>query len=241
MKYVNEVFSDRDVQLDGHEYEGCRFERVRFVYSGIGQLRFAGNFVDKDCRWSFDGPAANTVTFMAAAYNGLGEPGRYLIDKTFDDIRGGKLDRLGDAEPAIPYKPTIFIGHGASPDYVFLENFLRGRGYETETFESGPRAGKVTKDVVEGMSRRAAMAFLIHTSEDEQADGDVRARQNVVHETGLFQGRLGFERAIVLREEGCESFSNMDGVQEIRYKSGGIKDIFLEVLDTVTREFPSAA
>ena len=31
----------------------------------------------------------------------------------------------------------------------------------------------------------------------------VKARMNVIHEVGLFQGRLGFERAIVLLEEGC--------------------------------------
>jgi predicted nucleotide-binding protein len=36
------------------------------------------------------------------------------------------------------------------------------------------------------------------TAEDEQADGNHHARMNVIHEVGLFQGRLGFERAIVL-------------------------------------------
>ena len=30
------------------------------------------------------------------------------------------------------------------------------------------------------------------------ADGDLQARMNVVHEAGLFQGRLGFTKAIVL-------------------------------------------
>jgi predicted nucleotide-binding protein len=53
----------------------------------------------------------------------------------------------------------------------------------------------------------AAIAFLVMTSEDEQADGKMRARENVVHEAGLFQGKLGFTKAIVLLEEGCEEFS----------------------------------
>jgi len=47
----------------------------------------------------------------------------------------------------------------------------------------------------------AAFAFLILTAEDEQADGRLYARMNVVHEAGLFQGRLGFARAIVLLED----------------------------------------
>ena len=37
-----------------------------------------------------------------------------------------------------------------------------------------------------------AIAFPVLTTEDEQADGNVRARMNVIHEAGLFQGRLGF-------------------------------------------------
>jgi predicted nucleotide-binding protein len=47
------------------------------------------------------------------------------------------------------------------------------------------------------------------TAEDERADGKLNARLNVVHEIGLFQGRRGFNRAIILLEEGCEEFSNV--------------------------------
>jgi predicted nucleotide-binding protein len=38
---------------------------------------------------------------------------------------------------------------------------------------------------------------------------------NVIHEAGLFQGRLGFERAIILLEDGCEEFSNIQGYGQI--------------------------
>jgi predicted nucleotide-binding protein len=43
----------------------------------------------------------------------------------------------------------------------------------------------------------AGIGFLILTAEDEQTDGKVQARMNVIHEAGLFQGRLGFTKAIV--------------------------------------------
>jgi predicted nucleotide-binding protein len=72
----------------------------------------------------------------------------------------------------------------------------------------------------------AAIAFLVLTAEDETADGKMQARMNVVREAGLFQGRLGFSRAIIMLEEGCEALSNIEGLGQIRFpknkNQGGI-------------------
>jgi predicted nucleotide-binding protein len=57
------------------------------------------------------------------------------------------------------------------------------------------------------MLDEGAFALLVLTAESERTDGVVLARQNVVHEAGLFQGRLGWRKAIVLREDGCEENS----------------------------------
>jgi predicted nucleotide-binding protein len=86
------------------------------------------------------------------------------------------------------------------------------------------------------MIDNAAAAFLVLTAEDEQADGTHVARQNVVHEAGLFQGRLGFSRAIVVLEEGCELFSNIDGLGELRFPSGNIAAVFEDVRRVLERE-----
>ena len=75
------------------------------------------------------------------------------------------------------------------------------------------------------------------TGEDRGEDGKLRARQNVIHELGLFQGRLGLSRAIVLLEEETEEFSNIYGIHQIRYSKGNIKETFDEVLATLRREF----
>ena len=82
----------------------------------------------------------------------------------------------------------------------------------------------------------AGIAFLVLTAEDEQSDGSANARQNVVHEAGLFQGRLGFTRAIVLLEEGCAEFSNIQGLGQIRFPEGRIDAAFEEVRRVVERE-----
>ena len=107
--------------------------------------------------------------------------------------------------------------------------------YNVETFESGVRAGHETRDVLESMLNRSSFALLVLTKEDETHDGKMRARQNVIHETGLFQGKLGFARAIVLLENGTEEFSNINGIQQIRFDS--IDQTFGDILAILKREF----
>lgn len=82
----------------------------------------------------------------------------------------------------------------------------------------------------------AGMGFLVMTAEDEQADGSIRARENVVHEIGLLQGRVGFGRAIVVLEDGCEEFSNISGLGQIRFPKGNIAACLDEVRRVLERE-----
>jgi predicted nucleotide-binding protein len=82
----------------------------------------------------------------------------------------------------------------------------------------------------------AAIAFVVLTAEDEQLDGRMNARMNVIHEVGLFQGRLGFTRAIVLLEDGCEEFSNIHGLGQIRFPPGNISASFEQIRRVLERE-----
>lgn len=50
------------------------------------------------------------------------------------------------------------------------------------------------------------------TGEDQTIDNKRLARQNVVHEAGLFQAKLGFENVVLLKEVGVEQFSNAQGI-----------------------------
>jgi hypothetical protein len=118
-------------------------------------------------------------------------------------------------------RPYVFVGYGGgSQAWRDLRDFLLRLEIEVETFQSQTRVGQTITDVLNGMLNRANFAFLVHTAEDDVGDGRMRARQNIVHETGLFQGRLGFDRAIIIREEGTEDFSNVHGLQEIRFPAG---------------------
>ena len=131
----------------------------------------------------------------------------------------------------------VFIGHGQSSLWRELKDFIQDRMYlPWDEFNRVPVAGLTNITRLSQMLDKAAIAFLIMTAEDEQADGKQRARQNVIHEAGLFQGRLGFERAIILLEEGCEEFSNIQGLGQIRFPSGNIKAIFEDIRHVLERE-----
>ena len=132
---------------------------------------------------------------------------------------------------------SVFIGHGRSPIWRELKDFIQDRLHlPWDEFNRVPVAGVTNIARLSEMLDAAAIAFLILTGEDEHADGKLHARMNVVHEAGLFQGRLGFTRAIVLLEEGCEEFSNISGLGQIRFPKGNIKAIFDDVRQVLERE-----
>ncbi len=132
---------------------------------------------------------------------------------------------------------NVFIGHGGSRVWKDLKDFVQDRlALPWDEFNRVPVAGITNVARLSEMLDDAAIAFLVMTAEDEQADGGWHARMNVVHEAGLFQGRLGFTRAIVLLEEGCEEFSNIEGLGQIRFPKGDIAPAFEEIRRVLERE-----
>ena len=132
---------------------------------------------------------------------------------------------------------NVFIGHGHSAAWKDLKDFIQDRLHlPWDEFNRIPNAGVTNIARLSEMLDSAAIAFFVMTGEDEQTDGSLHARMNVIHEAGLFQGRLGFKRAIVLLEEGCTEFSNIQGLGQIRFPRGNVKAIFEEIRRLLERE-----
>ncbi len=132
---------------------------------------------------------------------------------------------------------NVFFGHGRSVVWKDLKDFIQDRmGLPWDEFNRVPIAGTTNISRLSQMLDEAAIAFMVMTAEDEQLDGTVRARENVIHEAGLFQGKLGFTKAIILLEEGCEEFSNIHGLGQIRFPKGNIKAAFEEIRLVLERE-----
>lgn len=147
------------------------------------------------------------------------------------------LEKTGSEQRLDMGKGTkIFIGHGRSSDWRDLKDFLVDRlGLAYDEFNREPAAGISTSNRLEEMLDNAAFAFLVMTAEDENAEGQKLARMNVIHEVGLFQGRLGFRKAIILLEQGCEEFSNIVGLGQIRFEAGRLRDKSEEIRHVLER------
>jgi predicted nucleotide-binding protein len=132
---------------------------------------------------------------------------------------------------------NVFIGHGRSGMWRELKDFIDQRlSLPWDEFNRVPVAGITNITRLSEMLDAAAVALIVMTAEDELADGKVQARMNVIHEAGLFQGRLGFTKAIVLLEEGCEEFTNIQGLGQIRFAKGNVGSAFEEIRLVLERE-----
>lgn len=166
-------------------------------------------------------------------------PAREELAKRLDHLQ--RIVEGLDTLPQVTATPLlgrrIFIGHGRSPLWRELKDFIADRlKLPWDEFNREPVAGYTTSERLQAMMSQTAFALLVLTAEEELADATLQARPNVVHELGLFQGRLGLHRAIILLEDGCAEFSNIGGLSQIRFPRGDIAARFEEVRRVLERE-----
>lgn len=146
------------------------------------------------------------------------------------DAGVGNGNRSGKVAKGADDRAEIVIGHGRSPLWKELKEWLRDHyDCKIHEFNSQSVVGVTHTERLQQLIDVADMAFLLMTAEDEAGDDAVRARQNVVHEVGLFQGALGFKNAAVLLEDGCEEFSNIAGLGQIRFPAGDLTPAFEKI------------
>ncbi len=139
---------------------------------------------------------------------------------------------------APPVPPTrVFIGHGRDLTWRDLKDHLSDKqGFAVEAYEIGARAGFTVQQVLDQMLTGSSFAILVLTGEVKDVSGVMHARDNVIHELGLFQGKLGLPRTVALVEDDVEVFSNLQGVNQIRFPRGHFAETFGDVVATIRRE-----
>lgn len=213
--------------------------RTLSVNQFIDLCRPKGNFLSRDMLAVQAGTKTPPHIYLLAELSAIQLPASIAksLNKTTDRISLHLINKSRTCMHSSQSGKYIFIGHGRSPLWRDLKDFITDRlKLPCDEFNQVPIAGRTNTDRLSQMLDNSAIAFLIMTAEDEQSDGKLRARMNVIHEAGLFQGRLGFTRAIILLEKGCENFSNVDGLGHIEFPPGNIKACFEEVRRVLERE-----
>jgi sugar/nucleoside kinase (ribokinase family) len=140
-------------------------------------------------------------------------------------IRDCEAERRGEGMPR-----GVFVAHGGNPQWRAVKAFVEDEiQLPAHSFETGVWGSTQVTDALDDLLERCGFAVCVLTAEDLSADGQWRARQNVVHEVGLFQGRYGFDRVILLVEEGVEEVPRTAAPFTVTFPRNGIDTVFWQL------------
>lgn len=142
----------------------------------------------------------------------------------------GALGQRTLFDPGGTERGVVFIAHGRSQLYLGVYRYLRDElGLIAEAFETEDHTSQQITEILDQYLGRATAAVIVMTGEDRTIDDKLHARQNVVHEAGLFQAKLGFDRVALLKEQGVEKFTNIDGLVYIPFDPDDVTSCFYKL------------
>lgn len=116
-----------------------------------------------------------------------------------------------------------FITHGRSEDWRHVQAFIE-KDVNMNTMELAQEANlgmTIIEKLIDG-SEKCDSAVIVMTGDDIDIDGTAKARENVMHEIGFFQGAYGRSRVVLLHEEGVSIPTNLSGVVYIPFPKGTV-------------------
>lgn len=172
------------------------------------------------------------ISIVASAFS----EGIYtFLDKNDCDF----MEQLSDSIWEVQRKMNdrIFISYGHNELLKLkLKEFIRERlKRDIVILDELPNNGLTIVEKLEKASSSCNSAIVLLTKDDELKDGGMRARQNVIHEVGFFQGKYGRNKVILLCEKGVDLFSNISGIMRIEFEP----DHFEAVYDSIRIEYES--
>lgn len=124
-------------------------------------------------------------------------------------------------------KQRVFLTHGHRDDWCHVQKFIETELFvPTIEFNQVAYRGNTIIQHLSALAERCSCAVIVMTGEDAVEEGELRSRENVIHELGFFQGRFGIDRVVILHEGGTHVPSNLQGIIYIAYDQGAIVDVF---------------
>jgi sugar/nucleoside kinase (ribokinase family) len=158
----------------------------------------------------------------------------------FAEVTRDFISKLDNERRAGVLPKGVFIAHGTNPEWLAVQRFIEEQfELPVYSFESSSWSGRQVAEALSDYMDRCSLAICVLTADDFTGDGRRFARQNVIHEVGLFQGRHGFDRVLVLAEDGCEFVPPTAKPYTISFPSHGIERTFYwlaEMIRLLSRE-----
>jgi predicted nucleotide-binding protein len=143
------------------------------------------------------------------------------IDAVFEIRAASAPASRYSSEPA--NSETVFISHGRSEAWREVQSYVeKDVRLDTRELAQEPNGGDTVGAKLERVAAVCDSAVIVMTGDDLDAEGLARARENVMHEIGYFQGRLGAKRVCLLHEEGVSIPSNLAGIVYVPFPKGHV-------------------
>lgn len=135
--------------------------------------------------------------------------------------------RIGEKEKAQEEKESIFLSHGNSEEWYKVQSYLeKVLGYQTIELAQQPNLGRTVIQKLDEESSKCNSAIIVMTGDDDIGGEEIRARENVLHEIGFFQGKLGLNSVVLLHEEDVNIPSNIHGLVYVPFPKNTVEATF---------------
>ena len=169
------------------------------------------------------------------------DPTRIIVDADNNDRTIAFLGRVEELLHLSPQHRCVFLSHGHSNLWTRVQSFIEKESHlnlDTIEYEQQPKGGRTVGQKLRDESDKCSFAVIVMTGDDEDAAGDPRVRENVMHEIGFFQGRYGFDRVSLLYEEGVSLPSNLSGLLYEPFPKGNVNSALIGLLKDLRVAFP---
>lgn len=135
--------------------------------------------------------------------------------------------RIGENMLVAEKRRKIFISHGRSVEWYKIQAYIeKDLSIQTLELAQEPNLGRTVLQKLNEEAEKCSIAVIVMTGDDMTVDGEMRTRENVMHEIGFFQGKYGLSNVVLLHEAGVNIPSNIHGLVYIGFPKDTIDATF---------------
>ena len=145
-----------------------------------------------------------------------------VLEQAFELRSHSELERPVSQPPR-----QVFLTHGRATYWREVQSYIE-KDLKIPTIELAqqPNEGRTVLQKLKDESDKCSFAVIVMSGDDTDSSGTLRARENVMHEIGYFQGKYGLHAVALLHEEGTNIPSNIQGVVYIPFAKENISATF---------------